>query len=156
MSLVQHPPPPQRPGGHVVDMQQRGVESLLQSLERLESAGSKFFDSLAMVGQGPPSLLAAQLVSMAQLCQQMHRDAEGALLLSVPVAAADPVFLATATALPRVTPGAYAAVRSGEELDAWVQRTAAQTGVLFAERRRIAANVQAPLSVPPPEQLSLQ
>ncbi|KAJ1735342.1 hypothetical protein LPJ61_000590 [Coemansia biformis] len=145
----------QQLGSHAVDAQQHGVGVLLQSIERLEAAGDKFFDSLAMVGQGPPSLLAAQLVSMSQLCHQMHSDAEGALLLSVPVAMADPVFVAAPAALLRSEAGVHAALASSADLDSWAQDTATQTSQLFAERGRIAANVQAPLSVPPPRQLSL-
>ncbi|KAJ2180042.1 hypothetical protein GGH18_005439, partial [Coemansia sp. RSA 530] len=82
-------------------MQLQGIGSLLQHLDRLENTGGKFFDSLAMVGQGPPSLLAAQLVSMSQLCQQMSLDAKNALLINVPVAAADPMFSETTAVLPR-------------------------------------------------------
>ncbi|KAJ1742730.1 hypothetical protein LPJ78_002362 [Coemansia sp. RSA 989] len=144
-------------GDHfMVDTQYHGVTSLLQTLERLENAGDKFFDSLAMVGQGPPSLLAAQLVNMSQLCQQMNHDASSALLGNVPVALPDPVIASNSTVLPRSGSGTQADLKSDADLDAWVHSTAAQTSKLFAERRRIAANVQAALSVPPSKQLALQ
>ncbi|KAJ2707787.1 hypothetical protein H4R19_004871 [Coemansia spiralis] len=145
----------QQQGANVVDAQRQGVNVLLQSVERLEAAGDKFFGSLALVGQGPPSLLAAQLAGMAQLCYQVQHDAHGALLLSVPVAAADTAFLAAPAALPRSEGGAPPALASTADLDSWMHGTAAQTGSLFAERTRIAANVQAPLSVPPSKALSL-
>ncbi|KAJ2211510.1 hypothetical protein EV180_002825 [Coemansia sp. RSA 518] len=148
---------PQQDESHLIlDMQLQGIGSLLQHLDRLENTGGKFFDSLAMVGQGPPSLLAAQLVSMSQLCQQMSLDAKNALLINVPVSAADPMFSETTAVLPRSGDGTQAEIRSDAELDAWVHSTAAQTGGLFAERRRIASNVQAALSVPSSKQLALQ
>ncbi|KAJ2159427.1 hypothetical protein GGF46_003026 [Coemansia sp. RSA 552] len=137
----------------LLDVQHQNIDALLQCLERLEGAGSKFFDSLAMVGQGPPSLLAAQLVSLSQLCKQMSKGAESALLLNVPVAAADPVFSEASTALSRVGTGTQAEFGDSAALGAWAQETATQSSTLFAERRRIAANAQAGLSVPPPKQL---
>ncbi|KAJ2844754.1 N-acetyl-glucosamine-6-phosphate deacetylase [Coemansia brasiliensis] len=144
-------------GGHfLVDMQYHGIKSLLQILERLENAGDKFFDSLAMVGQGPPSLLAAQLVNMSQLCQQMNHDATNALLVNVPVASPDPAIVSDSAVLPRSGAGAQAELKSDSDLNAWVHSTTAQTSKLFAERRRIAANIQAALSVPPSKQLTLQ
>ncbi|KAJ2453446.1 hypothetical protein EV183_002199 [Coemansia sp. RSA 2336] len=147
----------QQTGDHfMVDMQYHGVLSLLQTLERLENAGDKFFDSLAMVGRGPPSLLAAQLVNMSQLCQQMNHDASSTLLANVPVALPDSAAVSDSTVLPRSGSGAQADLKSDADLDAWVHSTAVQTSKLFAERRRIAANVRAALSVPPSKQLSLQ
>ncbi|KAJ2304520.1 hypothetical protein IWW55_002385 [Coemansia sp. RSA 2706] len=109
-----------------------------------------------MVGQGPPSLLAAQLVNMSQLCQQMDQDAKRLLLVNVPVAMADPAFSEPTTGLPRSGTGTQATLTSEIELDAWVRHTASQTSELFAERRRVAANVQAVLSVPPSKHLALQ
>ncbi|KAJ2863793.1 hypothetical protein GGI22_001868 [Coemansia erecta] len=110
-----------------------------------------------MVGQGPPSLLAAQLVSMSQTCQQMDADAKNTSLLNVPIAVPDLGLSESAATLPR----------SGEEqvnvelkdtmaLDEWVQQTAKQTGLLFAERQRLSANVQAALSVPHSTRLDLE
>ncbi|KAJ1995452.1 hypothetical protein GGI25_002433 [Coemansia spiralis] len=139
-----------------VDFQQQGIDSLLQNLERLEHTADKFFDSLAMVGQGPPSLLAAQLVSMTQTCQQMSNDAKTASLLNVPVSTADPVFTENAAILPRYGTGEHKTVfESANSLEDWVQQTTKQTEVLFAERLRLTANVQAALSVPPSKHLDL-
>ncbi|KAJ2799974.1 hypothetical protein H4R20_004233 [Coemansia guatemalensis] len=136
--------------------QKQGAESLLQNLNRLESAGSKFFDTLAMVGQGPPSLLASQLVNMSQICQQMNNDARGGLLLNVPISMSDPVFSETAPELPRTGAETQATFKDAAELGSWIQETTAQTSTLFSERRRVAGNVQAALSVPPPKPLNLQ
>ncbi|PIA12789.1 hypothetical protein COEREDRAFT_90059 [Coemansia reversa NRRL 1564] len=137
-------------------MQRQGAEMLLQHLDQLEGAGSKFFDILAMVGQGPPSLLASQLVTMNQMCEKMNNDAKAALLLNVPVSICDPVFSETAPELPRTGGSTQAAFKDAAELGSWIQETASQTSALFSERRRVAGNVQAALSVPPPKQLKLQ
>ncbi|KAJ2681367.1 hypothetical protein IWW39_006357 [Coemansia spiralis] len=131
------------------ETQSHGVELLLQNLERLESTGGKLFESLALVGQGPPSLLAAQLVSMSQICQQMRDDARASSLLNVPVAMSDPTFSGPANALPRSQRAESAEFKANSDLDSWIQASAEQTGELFAERRRLAANAQAALSVPP-------
>ncbi|KAJ2601153.1 hypothetical protein GGF39_001394 [Coemansia sp. RSA 1721] len=139
----------------VVEAQYHAVGSLLQGLGRLEQTGDKFFESLAMVGQGPPSLLAAQLVAMSQICQQMQDTTKNTAMLNIPVATADPVFIENADVLPRDKSYQSVSLGSAGELEAWVQETAKQTGDLFAERRRVAANVKAALSVPPPKPLSL-
>ncbi|KAJ2613656.1 hypothetical protein H4S08_002090 [Coemansia sp. RSA 1365] len=136
--------------------QKQGAEVLLRHLDQLEGAGSKFFDILAMIGQGPPSLLASQLVTMNQLCEQMNNDAKAAILLNVPVSISDPVFSETTPELLRMGGSTQATFKDAAELGSWVQETASQTSALFSERRRVAGNVQAALSVPPPKQLKLQ
>ncbi|KAJ2087656.1 hypothetical protein EV179_004540 [Coemansia sp. RSA 487] len=109
-----------------------------------------------MVGQGPPSLLAAQLVSMSQTCQQMDSDAKATSLLNVATAATDPVLGESAATLPRS--GAdqpNIELNDTRSLDEWVQQIAKQIGLLFTERRRLTANVQAALSVPRSKRLDL-
>ncbi|KAJ1896838.1 hypothetical protein LPJ66_003749 [Kickxella alabastrina] len=140
----------------VVETQQQSINYLLQNLERLEQTGNTFFKSLEMVGQGPPSLLAAQLVAMSQICQQMRDNAQSTAMLNVPIARADPVFTEPADILPRSEADSHAGLASVPELEAWVQGTAMQTSELFVERRRLTANVQAALSVPPPKRLDLK
>ncbi|KAJ2755681.1 hypothetical protein GGI19_001475 [Coemansia pectinata] len=138
----------QQPSTLVTETQSHGVELLLQNLERLENTGDKLFESLALVGQGPPSLLAAQLVSMSQICQQMRDDAQASSLLNVPVAMSDPAFSGPANALPRSQRVANTEFKTNSDLGAWIQSSAGQTSELFIERRRLAANAQAALSVP--------
>ncbi|KAJ2852814.1 hypothetical protein J3B02_003425, partial [Coemansia erecta] len=149
-------------GGHltaaprlIAEAQYHAVGSLLQSLGRLEQTGDKFFESLALVGQGPPSLLAAQLVTMSQICQQMQETAKNTAMLNIPAGIADPVFVEKTNVLPRKQRYEGVSLNDAGELEAWVQGTAKQTGDLFAERRRVAANIKAALSVPPPKPLSL-
>ncbi|KAJ1800058.1 hypothetical protein LPJ59_001379 [Coemansia sp. RSA 2399] len=144
-------------GSVTVDIQHQGIDSLLQNLDRLEHTADKFFGSLAMVGQGPPSLLAAQLVSMAQTCQQMDTDANTTSLLNVPTAVTDPGVIESTATLPRSgAEQANVELKDTVALDEWVQQTAKQTGSLFAERQRLAANVQAALSVPHSKRLDLE
>ncbi|KAJ2337439.1 hypothetical protein GGI00_000236 [Coemansia sp. RSA 2681] len=145
------PPPPryQHMSMPVAETQSNGIDFLLQNLERLENTGDRLFESLALVGQGPPSLLAAQLVSMSQICQQMRDDARASSLLNVPVAMADTAFSEPATALPRSQRIGNVEFADSSDLDAWIRASAGQTSELFAERRRLAANAQAALSVPP-------
>ncbi|KAJ2906116.1 hypothetical protein GGI21_004077, partial [Coemansia aciculifera] len=156
----QLPPPPQQQQQQqqqryqqmsvpVADTQSSGIDLLLQNLDRLENTGDKLFESLAMVGQGPPSLLAAQLVSMSQICQQMSDDARAGSLSSVIVAMADPAFSRPTTALPRSQRLENIEFKDSSDLDAWIRASTGQTSELFAERRRLAANAQAALSVPP-------
>ncbi|KAJ2023143.1 hypothetical protein GGI08_008623 [Coemansia sp. S2] len=138
----------QQPNTLVTETQSHGVELLLQNLERLENTGDKLFESLALVGQGPPSLLAAQLVSMSQICQQMRDDAQTSSLQNVPVAMSDPTFSGPANALPRSQRVTNTEFKTNSDLGAWIQDSAGQTSELFIERRRLAANAQAALSVP--------
>ncbi|KAJ2542897.1 hypothetical protein EV175_006021 [Coemansia sp. RSA 1933] len=143
-------------GSAVVDMQHRGIDSLLQNLDRLEYTADKFFDSLAMVGQGPPSLLAAQLVSMSQTCQQMDFDATSTALLNIPTTVMGLDLSESAATLPRSEADQpNVELKDTRGLDEWAQQTARQTGSLFSERRRLAANVQAALSVPGSKRLDL-
>ncbi|KAJ1846531.1 hypothetical protein LPJ73_004507, partial [Coemansia sp. RSA 2703] len=93
-----------------------------------------------MVGQGPPSLLAAQLVTMTQICQQMCDVAKSAALQNVPVAKSDDVFSEQSNALPRSEIHEQAKLANVTELETWVQETVGQTSNLFAERQRVAAN----------------
>ncbi|KAJ2001845.1 hypothetical protein H4R26_003907 [Coemansia thaxteri] len=152
-SLANHPPQQQPSQQHLdtllaAETQSHGVDLLLQNLERLENTGDRLFDSLALVGQGPPSLLAAQLVSMTQVCQQMRDDASASSLLNVPIAMADPVFAEATATLPRSQSAGNPQLKDVSDLGAWIQQSSGQTSELFAERRRLAANAQAALSVP--------
>ncbi|KAJ1724297.1 hypothetical protein LPJ53_001449 [Coemansia erecta] len=109
-----------------------------------------------MVGQGPPSLLAAQLVTMTQICQQMRDVAKGAAMQNAPIAKTDDMFAEQSNTLPRSEMHEQIRLANVAGLETWVQETVSQTSDLFAERRRVAANVKAALSVPPPKQLNLQ
>ncbi|KAJ2611111.1 hypothetical protein EV177_003647 [Coemansia sp. RSA 1804] len=143
-------------GSLTVDIQSQGIGFLLQNLDRLEHTADKFFDSLAMVGQGPPSLLSAQLVSMSQTCQQMDNDAAAASLLNIPTTAADPNFCEPVTTIPRSDAASLnLELKDTEALDEWVQQTVKETGSLFTERRRLTANIQAALSAPQSKRLDL-
>ncbi|KAJ2242467.1 hypothetical protein GGI13_006949 [Coemansia sp. RSA 455] len=132
----------------VTEAQSHGVELLLQNLERLENTGDKLFESLALVGQGPPSLLAAQLVSMSQICQQMRDDTKTSSLQNVPVAMSDPTFSGPSNALPRSQRVTNTEFMTNSDLGAWIQDSVGQTSELFIEHMRLAANAQAALSVP--------
>ncbi|KAJ1931075.1 hypothetical protein EC988_009909 [Linderina pennispora] len=93
---------------------------------------------------------------MSQACQQMAEDAQAAALLNVPSGPASEVFAQPACVLPRSGTGAQRVLGDAQALETWVAETGRQTSELFAERRRLTANVQAALSVPPPKQLELK